>query len=288
MCTRKSDAIIDRDGFDQLIALLGELGYRTIGPVVRDDAIVRARRGGRLPQTFQRAGTTSRPRAGTASSRKGPGTLRLGRRAGVVEVGVFRPAETVWRASVTDGVMSLQVPPHPERPVAIVGARPCELAALDVLDRVLAGGEVPDDRYTARRARVGHRRRGVRQAVRHLLLHVNGHRSRSARGLRPRPDRATRGKAPVLRAGGQRGRGGAAGAAGPEPRPRRTTAVPARTWWTGPGPAWGAPSRRRGSPSCWAATSSTRDGRRWPSVVCPAGISPWSAPLASAAGTSRT
>ena len=36
--------------------------------------------------------------------------------------------------------------------MAIIGARPCELVALDVLDRVLAGGEVPDDRYTARRA----------------------------------------------------------------------------------------------------------------------------------------
>ena len=48
--------------------------------------------------------------------------------------------------------MPMRLPPPPERPLAIVGARPCELAALDVLDRVLAGGEVPDDRYTARRA----------------------------------------------------------------------------------------------------------------------------------------
>ena len=36
-------------------------------------------------------------------------------------------------------------------PMAIIGARPCELAALDVLDRVLRSGDVPDPRYAARR-----------------------------------------------------------------------------------------------------------------------------------------
>ena len=40
------DRVIDRDGFDRLIALLGELGYRTIGPVVRDGAIVHGEVGG--------------------------------------------------------------------------------------------------------------------------------------------------------------------------------------------------------------------------------------------------
>ena len=57
----------------------------------------------------------------------------------------------MWRATVSAGAVTVQLPPPPERPLAIVGARPCELAALDVLDRVLAGGDVPDDRYTARR-----------------------------------------------------------------------------------------------------------------------------------------
>jgi ferredoxin len=38
-----------------------------------------------------------------------------------------------------------------ERPLAIFGARPCEVAALGVLDRVLIGGDYVDPRYAERR-----------------------------------------------------------------------------------------------------------------------------------------
>ncbi len=146
-----ADAVIDLGGLDRLIVRLGERGYRTIGPVARDGAIVHGDVGGAgdLPAGWHDV--------------QAPGRYRL-EQEGVVElfgwaVGpaswkseFFKPEETVFRAAVTDGAVSIAVPPPPERPLAIVGARPCELAALDVLDRVLAGGEVPDDRYTARRA----------------------------------------------------------------------------------------------------------------------------------------
>ncbi len=128
-----------------------ERGYRTIGPVARDGAIVHG----------EVAGADDLP-AGWHDV-QAPGRYRLEHEGDPELFGwavgpaswkseFFRPTETVFRASVRDGAVSFQVPPPPERPVAIVGARPCELVALDVLDRVLAGGEVPDDRYTARRA----------------------------------------------------------------------------------------------------------------------------------------
>jgi len=145
------DAVIDLGGLDRLIVLLGERGYRTIGPVARDGAIVHGEVGGAgdLPAGWHDV--------------QAPGRYRLEQEGDAELFGwavgpaswkseFFKPEETLWRASVTDGAVSIQVPPPPERPLAIVGARPCELAALDVLDRVLAGGEVPDDRYTARRA----------------------------------------------------------------------------------------------------------------------------------------
>ncbi len=47
--------------------------------------------------------------------------------------------------------MTFTEPETPSGPMAIIGARPCELAALDVLDRVLRTGAVPDPRYVARR-----------------------------------------------------------------------------------------------------------------------------------------
>jgi ferredoxin len=63
----------------------------------------------------------------------------------------FLPTETVWRATVDNGEVTLSDVKDEPSPVAIVGARPCEIAALGVLDRVLRDGAVPDDRYVARR-----------------------------------------------------------------------------------------------------------------------------------------
>ena len=63
----------------------------------------------------------------------------------------FPPHETVWRATVGDDGVTLEDAPAEAPPVAIVGARPCDLAALDVLDRVLAGGACPDPGYVRRR-----------------------------------------------------------------------------------------------------------------------------------------
>ena len=145
------DRVIDRDGFDRLIALLGELGYRTIGPVVRDGAIVHGEVGGTedLPAGWHDIQAPGRYRL----VHEGDGEL-FGWAVGPAswKSEFFKPTETLWRASLRDGAVAIDVPPREERPVAIVGARPCELTALDILDRVLAGGAVPDDRYAARRA----------------------------------------------------------------------------------------------------------------------------------------
>ena len=62
------------------------------------------------------------------------------------------PRETIWRATGDGERVTIQEPPSEHIPVAIVGARPCELAATRVLDRVLDGGAVPDPAYAKRRA----------------------------------------------------------------------------------------------------------------------------------------
>lgn len=129
-------------------ALLAERGYRTVGPVARDGAVVH----GDLSEAAicRLAGTTTRLRAGTGSSNPELFDWAVGPASWKSEF--FKPAETVWRATVLDGAVAMEVPSDAQRRVAIVGARPCELAVLDVLDRVLARGAVPDERHTARRA----------------------------------------------------------------------------------------------------------------------------------------
>ncbi|MFZ0248734.1 MAG: 4Fe-4S dicluster domain-containing protein [Acidimicrobiales bacterium] len=145
------DAVIDVGGLDRLIVLLGERGYRTVGPVARDRAIVHGELDGAddLPAGWHDTQAPGRYRLDQSGDAElfgwavGPASWKSA---------FFVPEETVFRASGGDGAVSIRVPPPPERPLAIVGARPCELAGLSVLDRVLDGGAVPDDRYAARRA----------------------------------------------------------------------------------------------------------------------------------------
>jgi sulfhydrogenase subunit beta (sulfur reductase) len=148
--------VIDRVGLDQLVAALRARGMRTIGPVVRDGAILHD----------EVAGTADMPEGWHDD--QAPGHYRLHHdddpRLFAWAVGpqslkaeVF-PARTVlWRSDgpVTGAGPDAVAPatdPRPAGPVAVVGARPCELAGLAVLDAVLAGGRIPDPGYEARRA----------------------------------------------------------------------------------------------------------------------------------------
>jgi ferredoxin len=63
----------------------------------------------------------------------------------------FPPSEELWRATPGEDGPEIVEPPLAAAPVAVIGARPCEVAAMAVLDRVLSGGAVPDAGYVARR-----------------------------------------------------------------------------------------------------------------------------------------
>ena len=144
------DAVIDRDGLDALIGVLRSRGLRAVGPVVRDAAIVHGEVAGvgDLP-----AGWHDHQEPGRYRLEQGEGPELFSWAVGPAswKSEFFAPEETVWRASVADGQVTLSEPDDPARPVAIIGARPCELTALGVLDRVLRDGAFPDDRYAARR-----------------------------------------------------------------------------------------------------------------------------------------
>ena len=142
--------MIDPRGLDELIRLLGDLGYETKGPVVRDGAIMPgAVRGVEdLPAGYQdeQAPGHYRLRRGEGDSlfawAVGPGSWKAE---------MFSPTEELWRAMVHGDDVSITEPESPVAPLAIIGARPCELAAMAVLDRVLADSAVPDPHYVARR-----------------------------------------------------------------------------------------------------------------------------------------
>ncbi len=155
--------LMDLEGLDALIKALQARGYLAVGPTVVDGAIV-ARA---IP------GADALPRG--YHDEQAPGHYRLTRDdtdervfawavgPGGFKEGFFPPAEVLWRAervaadedqpgAPQEGptVRVRAEPPTRRRPLALVGLRPCEVAALSVLDRVLAGGN-PDPGYVARR-----------------------------------------------------------------------------------------------------------------------------------------
>jgi NAD-dependent dihydropyrimidine dehydrogenase PreA subunit len=142
--------VLGLDGLDGLIRALAAQGRRVIGPTVRDRAIVLDEIGGvdDLP-----AGWTEEQDAAT---------YRLVRRD---DDAVFGFASTphawkrwlhpsrvrLWRVSEVDGEPTFVDEPPPDRPLALVGVRSCDVAAIAIQDQVFLGGRYPERDYAARR-----------------------------------------------------------------------------------------------------------------------------------------
>lgn len=142
---------LDADSLSRLIELLAARGYRTVGPVLRDGAIVY--------DAISSAADLPRGR----TERQVPGGYRVVPREDDAWFGFavgphtwkkfLYPAEqTLWRAARgRNGFAILPDAAEPDR-LAIVGIRPCDLAGLDRLDQVLLRGPFADSDYAARRA----------------------------------------------------------------------------------------------------------------------------------------
>jgi ferredoxin len=141
----------DVDGLAALIAGLRDDGYTVLGPVVRDGSVV-----------YDEVTTLADLPAGVGDE-QGPGHYRLHRRDDGALFGyavgphswkrhLFPPRERVWHAERNgDGFRLVPDLPAPA-PVAFLGVKPCEVAAMEVQDRVLAGPQLGDPGYVARRA----------------------------------------------------------------------------------------------------------------------------------------
>ncbi|MBQ0988213.1 4Fe-4S dicluster domain-containing protein [Streptomyces sp. F63] len=149
-------AVLDRDGLDALVKALAARGRTVIGPTVRDGAVVLAEidSGDRLPY-----GWGVELAAGRYRLRRRADGAAFAHSAGPQSWKTYLHPERVrqWSAdrapdgglTVTAGSGEDATPPS----YAFVGVRPCDLRAIAVQDRVLAGGRYPDAGYRARRER---------------------------------------------------------------------------------------------------------------------------------------
>ena len=151
--TRPDDGarVLDTGALEQLIELLRADGYRVVGPQVTDGAIVL--------NTIAGAGDLL---LGVADDQE-PGRYRLRQGTSQALFGyaapaqgwkrfLFAPDETLWRAVRTEGGFRCEEEPLATGRTALLGVRPCDLRAVDILDQVFTRSGVVDPRYQARRA----------------------------------------------------------------------------------------------------------------------------------------
>ena len=143
--------VLDRNGLAALIAALRSDGRTVIGPTVRDGAITLGELTGLgdLPE-----GWTDRQEPGRYRLERRPDQALFGYVVGPhsFKASFFVPRLVLLRARRADGSFVVLDEPRPAAPpLALLGARACDIAALGVQDRALAGGRFTDADYVERR-----------------------------------------------------------------------------------------------------------------------------------------
>ena len=139
-----------KSGLQSLIDALTATGHRVFGPQVADGAVVlrELADAAQLPHGWldEQDGGTYRlaydPTAGTFDHVVGPHSLKNF---------LFPPRETIQRFDRVDGSWQELPVPHDDRPLAVIGVRGCDLAALAVQDAVFIRDDWCDPGYAARR-----------------------------------------------------------------------------------------------------------------------------------------
>ncbi len=145
-----SARVLSREAFPRLLEAIRAAGYRIVGPTIRDGAIVYGEiaRVEDLP-----IGWTDRQEAGTYRLERRHDAALFGYNVGPHswKKYLFPARERLFSATGTaDGGFTVQAEPRDEAPLAFLGMRGCELAAVAIQDRVF-DGRVPDPGYHARR-----------------------------------------------------------------------------------------------------------------------------------------
>jgi len=146
----KQQLVVEADQLQKLIEALGARDFEVIGPTVRDGAI-----------TLGQLQSAKDLPAGWTDEQQ-PGRYRLQKRddGALFAYGVgpqswkqyFYPPHIELWSSEAQGFRILNNHRAPAHAYALIGVRPCELAAIRIQDRVLLQDKYPDPIYAGRRA----------------------------------------------------------------------------------------------------------------------------------------
>lgn len=141
--------VLDAQGLDNLIVSLSKQGYAVKGPRLRDRAVV-----------YDDIDSLADLPRGYVDEQDG-GSYRL-RYEGDAYFGyvvgpqswkafLHPPRQTLWRTVSEEGTSRIVPEPVEDEPYAFFGVRPCELAAIEIQDKVFTQGPYVDQHYQARR-----------------------------------------------------------------------------------------------------------------------------------------
>jgi ferredoxin len=157
MATRKiavgSFLTIDRTQLQVLIDTLRDSGYRTVGPRIADGSIVYAELDSieQLP-----LGTIDRQDGGSYRLEKSAGAGYFDYVVGPHSLKgfLFPPREMLLESRRRNGAWQMAAPKLEPTPLAVIGVRSCDLAALAIQDKVFLEGPFVDPAYKARREKL--------------------------------------------------------------------------------------------------------------------------------------
>jgi ferredoxin len=144
-------AVLEPTALQALIDALRGRGYRPIGPVLRQGAITLG----------DLTGVEDIPRGIGDSQEKGHYRVRergddllfgFAAAAQSAKSVLFPPDELLWRGRRTEDGFTVEPAEDDRRPIALIGVRGCDLAAIGIHDTVLLGREAVDAHYAGRRA----------------------------------------------------------------------------------------------------------------------------------------
>jgi ferredoxin len=144
--------VLELDRLDALIGALQQRGYTVVGPTVHDGAIVydEIESAADLP-----VGWTDVQDGGTYRLRRRDDEARFGYAVGPTSWKrfLFPPRIRLWKARQDgpDAELAVEEEPLEAKPLAFLGVRACELAAIAIQDRVFVGGRHVDRDYASRR-----------------------------------------------------------------------------------------------------------------------------------------
>ncbi len=141
---------LSRTSFPALLEALRKRGYRVVGPVARDGAVMweDIRQASDLPVGWRDTQEPGRYRLEQTGSGSYFGVVHGPESA---KRFAFAPHETLITIERTGKTTACTPVPPPAEPIALIGARACDLAGLAIQDRIFLRDAFPDPYYAARR-----------------------------------------------------------------------------------------------------------------------------------------